>query len=283
MNKREPVIVVFVGNLLTITRLESAAQAAGYAVRVWEAPQPVAPTPVETPPRVGEPLLGPAAQMIEWLTRVRPALIFFDLEWDGAPWREWLAVLTAVPSTRNYPVVCFGPHVQKEALNEARRLGAVSALPRSQFFKDLPTVIAANARRIDAEILETACQGPLSEKGRRGLELFNTAEYFEAHEWLEAAWNEDPSPGRELYRGILQVAVAYFHITRGNYPGAAKLFLRRRQWLDPLPDVCRGVDVQALRLQAEAAFEAMRALGPDHIAQFDRRLLGKVRYDLKSK
>ena len=70
---------------------------------------------------------------------------------------------------------------------------------------------------------------------------------IEAHDLFERAWMEDESPGRELYRAILQVAVAYYQISRGNYNGAAKMFLRMRQWIDPLPDFCRGFNVAQLQ------------------------------------
>ncbi|GEM_PF-6647224 len=58
-----------------------------------------------------------------------------------------------------------------------------------------------------------------------GLRLFNAGHYFEAHEALEAAWNEDLRPIRELYRGLLQAAVTYLHIQRGNYAGACKMYV----------------------------------------------------------
>jgi hypothetical protein len=53
----------------------------------------------------------------------------------------------------------------------------------------------------------------------------------------------------EVYRAVLQVAVAYFQIERGNYNGAAKMFLRLRQWIDPLPDYCRGIDIAGCALE----------------------------------
>ncbi|MDP8959456.1 MAG: hypothetical protein M3N51_09725 [Actinomycetota bacterium] len=39
--------------------------------------------------------------------------------------------------------VAFGPHVDEAALQRARRLGAVDALPRSRFFRCLPELLAA--------------------------------------------------------------------------------------------------------------------------------------------
>jgi hypothetical protein len=88
----------------------------------------------------------------------------------------------------------------------------------------------------------------------------------------------DTSPGRELYRAILQVAVAYLQIERGNYAGAMKMFLRLRQWIDPLPETCRGVNVAQLRADAWRARETLIALGKDRIGEFDRELFKPVIY-----
>jgi predicted metal-dependent hydrolase len=92
------------------------------------------------------------------------------------------------------------------------------------------------------------CQRALPPHAITGLEYFNAGRYFEAHEELETAWRAEKGPIRELYRGILQVGVAYYHVQRGNYRGALKMLQRCRQWLDPLPDECCGVDLARLRL-----------------------------------
>jgi len=110
------------------------------------------------------------------------------------------------------------------------------------------------------------------------LQEFNHGKYFEAHEFLEDAWNEDSSPGRELYRAILQVAVAYLQIERRNYNGAIKMFLRVRQWIDPLPGQCRGVDIDQLRSDAERVRQALLALGPERIGEFNHNLFHPVQY-----
>ena len=91
------------------------------------------------------------------------------------------------------------------------------------------------------------CHSALPPDAIKGLEYFNEGKFFEAHEELEAAWRREKGPIRELYRGILQVGVAYLHIQRGNYGGALKMFTRCRQWLDPFPDECCGVNLARLR------------------------------------
>lgn len=93
---------------------------------------------------------------------------------------------------------------------------------------------------------------------------------------LEAAWKAETRPVRDLYRAVLQVGVTYYQIERGNYEGALKLFLRVRQWLDPLPERCQGIDVATLRIDAAAAHAHLDSLGAAGIAAFDKRLLKPV-------
>ena len=120
------------------------------------------------------------------------------------------------------------------------------------------------------------CQGPLHPRARAGIQLFNAGRYFDAHEELEAAWREEKSKVRQLYQGILEAAVTYLHITRGNYPGAMKVFGRSMRWLKDWPEICRGVDVGQLRKDMSAAISEIERLGPGRIAEFSRSLLKPV-------
>lgn len=259
-------------------RIQNAADAQGYGVIWVENAARVSTAPATGTLRPGEPVAGPEAELVEMVTRLRPALMIFDLGNADIPWREWIALLKSAAATRRYPLICYGAHVEGQALVEARRRGADTAVARSHFAAELATLIEKYARKADIQAIEAACQAPLSDLARHGLALFNHGEYFEAHEALEEAWNGDVTPGRELYRAVLQVAVAYLQIERGNYPGAVKMFLRVRQWIEPLPDTCRGVDVAALRRDAEQVRERLLALGPEHIHQLDRSLFRPVRY-----
>jgi len=123
-----------------------------------------------------------------------------------------------------------------------------------------------------------SCNAPLHPQAAEGLRLFNAGEYFEAHEALEAAWNEERGPVRDLYRGILQIAVVYLHITRRNYNGAIKVYGRSQKWLNHWPDVCRGIQVEELRKEAKAVIAEVERLGPERLSEFDNSLLGPVRW-----
>jgi uncharacterized protein len=122
------------------------------------------------------------------------------------------------------------------------------------------------------------CSGPLDPNVREGLRLMNHGEYFEAHESIEAAWRAEEGHIRELYRGILQIAVAYLHITRGNYNGALKLQQRSHKWLEGWPDECQTIDIGTLRRDFAIVMDEVRRLGPERLREFDVSLLKPVKF-----
>lgn len=111
--------------------------------------------------------------------------------------------------------------------------------------------------------------------------MFNAGHYFEAHEALEDAWNAERGKVRELYRGILQIAVVYLHITRRNYSGALKVYGRSQRWMKDWPNVCRGIQVQELRRNAANVMAEIQRLGEDHIADFDFSALKPISWTEK--
>jgi len=124
-----------------------------------------------------------------------------------------------------------------------------------------------------------ACEeGEINPQAINGLRLFNTGHYFEAHEALELAWREETGTIRDLYRGILQVAVMYHHIVRHNFRGAVKVFQRAMPWLKPFPTQCHGINIGDLRQNAEAAYNELARLGPNGISNFNPAFLKPVEF-----
>lgn len=274
-----PLILGFVADLFFVVKIEAAARQLNYQVRWIERGDELGPPDPQAPPvQYAEHLIGPGAVLIDRITQWQPALILFDLGNQEIPWLDWLPLIKSAPATRRIPVVCFGSHKDVESMQAAKRRGADAVLARSRFVTDLTSLLQKHARVPDFDAIRLSCQDPPSPLALRGLEEFNLGNYFEAHELLEEAWNEDETPACELYRAILQVAVAYLQIERGNYNGAMKMFLRLRQWIEPLPDVCRGVDVAQLREDALRAHRALIALGKERVGEFDRSLLKPVSY-----
>lgn len=111
-----------------------------------------------------------------------------------------------------------------------------------------------------------------------GIELFNAREFFECHEALEAIWLAESGEIRTLYQGILQVGVAFYHLSRGNFRGATSLFETGIGYLRPFAPECMGVDVRKLIQDATHGYAELQRLGKDRMVEFDQALIPKVEY-----
>lgn len=111
------------------------------------------------------------------------------------------------------------------------------------------------------------------------MQAFNRGDYFAAHEDLETAWRDETGPLREVYRGILQIGLAYYHILHGNFPGAVKMFQRCKPWLAPFPDFYCGINISRLRLEATSAETELLNLGPEKIKAFNPALMKPVVFE----
>jgi predicted metal-dependent hydrolase len=110
----------------------------------------------------------------------------------------------------------------------------------------------------------------------QGVDEFNRGEYFACHETLETLWKQERAPVRELYQGIIQVAVGCYHLQRGNYRGAVKLLERGLAHLRGFPPRCQGVYVGELIRSGERMLFALMELGPARLHRLDPRLIPRV-------
>ncbi len=125
------------------------------------------------------------------------------------------------------------------------------------------------------------CDGVLPPKVLAGLKLFNEKQFFESHEELEDAWSDEKGAIRSLYQGVLQAAVVYFHISRGNYEGAIKMHERCMKLLQDYPNVCRGINVGKLKRDLDVVNEEVKRLGVERISEFDKTLFRNLEWNEK--
>jgi uncharacterized protein len=88
---------------------------------------------------------------------------------------------------------------------------------------------------------------------KRGLEEIRAGRYFEAHEELEEAWRAAPPEERDFLQGLVHVAVAWYQADRGKPIATASQLEKAARRLGPYTPEHRGVDVEAVLTQVEAA------------------------------
>lgn len=215
------------------------------------------------------------SDFIPTLVQQQPALLLID--GDQPDWREWAVATISNNATRRIPIIVY---VESLTIfhSQAPQSGITASLSRSALLNQTEKIVQQYARYLTAEqsaLLDCDCQSPLPPQAQQAIEQFNAGEYYRQHDLFEALWMETASPIRELYRAILQIGIAYYQITRHNRNGAIKMLERSRQWLNGLPDVCQGVDIQALRDDSHQVYQAL--LNSQQITNFDYQLLQPIK------
>ena len=77
--------------------------------------------------------------------------------------------------------------------------------------------------------------------------------FYDAHEYLEELWSEYHLKDRLFVQGLIQLAVAYYHITNQNIKGARSLFNKCLSKLNQFPDNHRNLNMDEVILYAENA------------------------------
>lgn len=93
----------------------------------------------------------------------------------------------------------------------------------------------------------------------RGLDLFNRAHFFDAHEALEDVWRSLPRDGphglpasrhrRRHNQGMVQLAVAFHHESKGNHVGARSVLERAMRNLNGADSSFPDLDLDRLRAE----------------------------------
>jgi uncharacterized protein len=96
---------------------------------------------------------------------------------------------------------------------------------------------------------------------RQGVEEFNRGHYFEAHETLEDLWRGTSGPLRLFYQGLIQLAVALYHLSNGNRRGALNLLGKGLDKLTAYRPTCQNIDVDALCGESRLWLDRVRQAG----------------------
>jgi predicted metal-dependent hydrolase len=205
-----------------------------------------------------------------------PALLLVD--GDDPHWSSWIKATRTDQATRRLPIVVIARAAAMR--QEALAAGAKGFVRTDGLGARLVQSIREHGRFPDPALLdELACQceDELPPLAQLGVQKFNAGEYYAQHDAFEHQWMAEAGPVRDLYRAILQVGIAYHHITRGNALGGVKMLRRSVQWFSVLPDVCQGVNVRQLREEADHVYMILQTLDPADIASFDLALLKPIR------
>lgn len=117
----------------------------------------------------------------------------------------------------------------------------------------------------------------------QGIDEFNTGEYYACHDTLEALWMDSIDPDKKFYQGVLQIAVACYHLHNRNWRGAVTLLGEGIGRLPYYQPVYAGIDVARLIRDSSNLLQTLQAIGIEGVSDFvdrlaqDSSILPKVR------
>jgi uncharacterized protein len=77
----------------------------------------------------------------------------------------------------------------------------------------------------------------------RGIALFNSGQFWEAHEAWEEIWKNHPEDGRFFIQGLIQLAAAYHQLGKRIYRGVVIHLKQAQERLKLFPPVFLGIEV----------------------------------------
>ena len=104
----------------------------------------------------------------------------------------------------------------------------------------------------------------------KGVAEFNRGYYFECHDTLEEMWTGLRGPSRDFFQGLIQVSVAFYHLTGGNLAGAESMLRRALKRFERYPERYFGFDLAAHRVELQGWLDRIASADVGGLSPADR-------------
>jgi predicted metal-dependent hydrolase len=95
----------------------------------------------------------------------------------------------------------------------------------------------------------------------KGVAEFNAGYFFECHDTLEELWTGIRGPSRDFFQGLIQVSVAFYHLTSDNLAGAESMLTRALKRFERYPDRYFGFDLATHRAELRGWIDRLPEAG----------------------
>lgn len=107
--------------------------------------------------------------------------------------------------------------------------------------------------------------------------LFNHHLFFEVHEVLEPQWMQEQGEVKKFLQGLIQIAVAFYHLGRGNLAGTRSLLHEGLLKISPHSPACLGVELRDFIAGLEQCQQVISGLSPETCKQFSPDAIPRMR------
>tara|TARA_X000000368_G_scaffold134065_1_gene105224 strand:+ start:285 stop:659 length:375 start_codon:yes stop_codon:yes gene_type:complete len=108
----------------------------------------------------------------------------------------------------------------------------------------------------------------------KGINSFNDKSFYDAHESWELLWTEYALQDALFVQGLIQLSVAFFHITNLNLIGSKNLFNKCLPKLKKFPSDHRDLNLSDIIDSAEESLKMVSNI--DKVSQFDWELAPRI-------
>ena len=106
----------------------------------------------------------------------------------------------------------------------------------------------------------------------QGVEEFNQQNFYACHDILEAIWIDAEEIDKKFYQGILQIAVACYHLGNYNSNGAVILLGEGISRLTSYQPVYHSIDVTELIDDSYQLLQGLQQIKSEQVEEFVRQL-----------
>ena len=86
-----------------------------------------------------------------------------------------------------------------------------------------------------------------------GIDLFNNSQFFDSHEVWEEIWRSTTPEPKDLFQGLIQVAVGFYHFHAKKRPDVAcRVLAKGRRRILPFAPESHGLDLAKLTTDVDA-------------------------------
>ena len=110
----------------------------------------------------------------------------------------------------------------------------------------------------------------------KGIDLFNNADFFAAHDFFENLWIESEQKDRLFFQGMVQVSVGCYHLICGNYKGARSQYKKASEKLVNYHPLYYGINLEKLLLTVDELKIDLKKYFSSEINEIDLKKIPEI-------
>ena len=111
----------------------------------------------------------------------------------------------------------------------------------------------------------------------RGIELFNSKDFYGAHESWEELWTDYKMSDSLFVQGLIQLSVGFYHIDTDNINGARGLFKKTIPKIGKYRPIHRGIDIEYIFEHIEFIYKHLLEI--QNLENFNDNMYFRIKYD----